>query len=169
METIEELERLSPILLPSKFVYDFFETKNIKYVFIIIAYILNNMLNKFLKEDVARKIMKDKTYSIIGRGLRPKDAKKCGIISSDKKSKEHYGMPSGHAQSFGFFLIFELLNSKNMNYKIILSILIMYLAYTRIKFKCHTYQQVIVGLTIGGIVAYVVNKVYNMAIKKSNN
>ena len=45
----------------------------------------------------------------------------------------------------------------------------MYLAYTRIKFKCHTYQQVIVGLTIGGIVAYVVNKVYNMAIKNSNN
>lgn len=169
MDTIEELERLSPILLPSKFVYDFFETKNIKYVFIIIAYILNSILNKFLKEDVARKLMKNKTYSIIGRGLRPKDAKKCGIISSDKKSKEHYGMPSGHAQSFGFFLIFELLNSKNMYYKIILSILIMYLAYTRIKFKCHTYQQVIVGLTIGGIVAYVVNKVYNMAIKKISN
>jgi membrane-associated phospholipid phosphatase len=63
-----------------------------------------------------------------------------------------YGMPSGHAQAIGFFLISQIIN-KNKYWPLIF-IYSLQLLHSRIIKQHHTYQQVIIGYLLGIITGY---------------
>jgi len=157
MEFIKEIERMFPFLI---MLYIFYKAIDYDEWKLLIAYILNNISNHVLKEYLFKPFMGNKSFPIFGRGTRPFGAKNCKIISDGSLSKS-YGMPSGHAQSISFFLSNELNNSKDIKYKIILTIVSFYMIYSRVKLGCHTIQQVVVGSIIGVISYYIYNLVGN--------
>ena len=109
----------------------------------IVGLILNNILNVILK------------YSI--KDPRPsKDSRiiEIAVANGKRFGPDEYGMPSGHAQAISFFLVHELLSNKNKYYKLILTIVSIYMIYSRVKVKCHTVQQVVIGSLIGAFFAY---------------
>ena len=116
----------------------------------LIAYIINSCSNIVLKDLVFKPIMGNKNYPIIGIGKRPEQSKNCDMFIDNKS----YGMPSGHAQAISFFLVHELLSNKNKYYKLILTIVSIYMIYSRVKVKCHTVQQVLIGSLIGAFFVY---------------
>ena len=149
MKFINEIERMFPLLI---MLYIFYKAIEYGDWNLLGAYILNNMSNHVLKEYLFKPIMGDKSFFLLGKGTRPLGAKNCKIFSDGTISKS-YGMPSGHAQSISFFLVNELTGDKDYVYKIILSIVSVFMIYSRVKLGCHTFQQVIVG-SIMGIIAF---------------
>jgi membrane-associated phospholipid phosphatase len=120
---------------------------------IFIILLIDNYINKILKNLF-------KNYSKID-GKRPKNAKNCGCfidIKNINKEATSYGMPSGHSENI--FLLATLLQNetKNIYIKILLYIMACYGGYLRIKFGCHTRNQVIVGSLIGIIIGIICNK-----------
>ena len=97
-------------------------------------YIFSYIFNLFLKE-LCRKCMKDKTFPLIGNGQRP------------NSKLNSYGMPSGHAQVVGFFLMSQIL-SGNKHLPAILA-LSMEIMCSRIIHGHHTLSQIIFGFLIG--------------------
>ena len=98
-------------------------------------YIFSYILNLILKE-ICRKCMEDKTFPLIGTGNRP-----C------RSNLNSYGMPSGHAQVVGFFLMSQiLLGNKNWPIILLLSLEIM---WSRISNGHHTFSQVAIGFLLG--------------------
>lgn len=97
-------------------------------------YIFSYILNLILKE-ICRKCMKNKTFPIIGNGNRP------------NSKLDTYGMPSGHAQVVGFFLMSQYLSgNKNWPIVFLLSIEIM---CSRLADGHHNLSQIIIGFLIG--------------------
>ena len=96
-----------------------------------------------LKEYVFKAIMDKDEFPILGKGERPEGAKDCSdFIDPDNRISSTYGMPSGHSQGVGFFLLYELLFKKyNILGNIILILLCFYLLYSRVNLGCHTTQQ----------------------------
>jgi membrane-associated phospholipid phosphatase len=98
-------------------------------------YVFSFILNLILKE-ICRKCMKDKTFPLIGNGNRPPGS-----------NLNSYGMPSGHAQVVGFFLMSQiLLGNKNWPVILLLSLEIM---WSRILNGHHTFSQVAIGFLLG--------------------
>ena len=127
---------------------------NIDKLLVPIIYMSNDYIGHILKEYVFKPIMGDKTYPIIGSGMRPKGAKNCGIFATGKLATS-YGMPSVHAQSVAFFLIYQLVAVQyNKVIQILLITICLYLIHSRVKLKCHTWQQILVGSIIGGLYSY---------------
>ena len=152
---IDEIERMYPVLI---FLYLLYKAVDFSEWRLFIAYIANNISNHILKTYLFKPIMGNKTFPIIGRGLRPAGAKNCKFYSDDSVSKS-YGMPSGHAQSISFFVMHELMNNDDINYKIILTLVSIYMIYSRVKLGCHTIQQVIIGSLFGVCFYFIYNRV----------
>ena len=151
---IHELERMSPIFI---FLYLLYQTKLNKKQLIVpfLYFLVITPINHFLKNFIFKPLMKDKTFSIIGYGHRPYGAKNTGLLSTGNISTS-YGMPSGHSQGVGFFLLYEILFKKyNIIGNIILILLCFYLLYSRVNLGCHTTQQTLVGFLIGALIAYI--------------
>jgi membrane-associated phospholipid phosphatase len=151
---IHELERMSPIFI---FLYLLYQTKLDQKQLIVpfLYFLVTNPINNFFKNFVFKPLMKEETFPIIGCGHRPIGAKNTGIISTGNVSTS-YGMPSGHSQGVGFFLLYELLFKKyNIIGNIILILICFYLLYSRINLGCHTTQQTLIGFTIGALFAYI--------------
>lgn len=126
--------------------------------------LLNECINDFLKNFVAKPLMKNNSVPILGIGKRPKGAKNTSIFLSEnieeqKKLSTSYGMPSGHSQNATFFstyLILHILNGGGLQDSIgkmisigLLILLALYVLASRVYLNCHTTQQVIVGGLIG--------------------
>jgi len=78
-------------------------------------------------------------------------------INNGKRMKyDVYGMPSGHAQTSFYSLIFIYLVFKNNYLTIFYFILSLLTLYQRVKYKNHTINQVIVGSIVGSIVGYLI-------------
>jgi len=76
-------------------------------------------------------------------------------INNGKRMKyDIYGMPSGHAQTSFYSLIFIYLVFKNNYLSLFYFILSLLTLYQRVKYKNHTLNQVIVGSIVGLIVGY---------------
>jgi len=153
MNVINELERMSPLLILIYICIGYLQ--GIESLEFLIGFGVNNLSNHFIKNYIFKPIIKNKKIPILGIGTRPKGAKSCGIIADGKKSTS-YGMPSGHAQTIGFFLADRLFGNYTMLYKIVISIVCIILITSRVRLNCHTPQQVILG-TLFGFVAF---KVY---------
>jgi membrane-associated phospholipid phosphatase len=73
-----------------------------------------------------------------------------------------YGMPSGHAQSVFYSLVFLYLVSKSMNLMILSLIVSVLTIYQRWIYNRHTLKQLFVGSLIGCVFAYFVYIGFNM-------
>tara|TARA_B100001758_G_scaffold207888_1_gene189234 strand:+ start:1485 stop:2006 length:522 start_codon:yes stop_codon:yes gene_type:complete len=125
-------------------------------IYLFIFMVISNLVNGVLKYKIAKPIMGDKNYPILGKGTRPKGAANCGIWKDPPGHvTKSYGMPSGHSQEAWGFATYMIL--KNMSYgyalfdirNVILSGLAIFIAYSRVYLNCHTVQQVIIGGMIG--------------------
>ena len=138
-----------------------------------IGIIASCILNGFLKDFIARPLYANfnrLSLPIIGRGPRPLGAKDCSdFIKCSDRIPISFGMPSGHSQIAWFTVVF-LISYITYKYKqdrrrhtriekikyyiSIIALLIIGIAvsYSRVVFKCHTYQQIIIGGLIGGSV-----------------
>jgi len=65
-----------------------------------------------------------------------------------------YGMPSGHAQSSAYSLIFIYYVFKNPNLALIFGLITLFICIQRIKLCFHSIIQIIVGLFIGSLIGY---------------
>lgn len=136
------------------------------YLFLSIVITLGEFVNKILKHNIFKPIMKNKNWPILGYGTRPKDSKNSSQFGDINKppSKGSYGMPSGHSQTtltFAVFLILTIIDyhsglSENIQKYIILFIIFFTLSvlWSRLYLKCHTIQQVLIGSIFGGILGY---------------
>ena len=98
-------------------------------------YIISVIMNLFLKQCVFKPVMGNKTYPIIGSGVRPNSKLKT------------FGMPSGHAQAVAFLVTHQYM--KGNKYWPITFLLSLEICYSRISDGHHTIQQIIVGYIIG--------------------
>ena len=122
--------------------------------------LVDKFITPFLKNYIFKNLMGTKNYPILGIGKRPKGAKDTGCFLTKKNEISNtYGMPSGHATSawvFSIYTINVILNSSmNQTTKILGVFLFIGLGigimYSRVKFRCHTIQQVILGGIFGSI------------------
>jgi len=142
----------------------YFLSGNIEFFMLLIALMVNDGINYFLKYYIAKPIMGSKKWPILGYGTRPKGAKYCSLYvmpNSNGEPKGSYGMPSGHAQNSVFFSTYLIINLMSGNFNnltkitgtVIFSIIAIGIMYSRVYFKCHTFEQVIMGGVIGGLLA----------------
>jgi membrane-associated phospholipid phosphatase len=128
------------------FLYDRFFWCYIYVIFVIINSFLNKLLKNIIKEP------------------RPKNWK--AFASFEKlENEESYGMPSGHAQSVMFSVIFYYLifgiDEVLLSMLFITGLTVFQRGYN----KNHTYTQLFIGLIIGGLFAWFV---YFIAKKYKN-
>ena len=147
-------------LLMFPFIYAiFFNNFNMFILFLYV--IIDEIINKIAK-SLFRLIMKNK-------GNRPPEASDCSplLIDNEEKKKLSYGMPSGHVQTFALIatLIFLRLYQQQDEFIIQKTIFLVGLTfismYMRVKVeKCHTFEQTLVGLILGIILALSLVKIY---------
>jgi membrane-associated phospholipid phosphatase len=153
--------RAYPIITSFSCVIGYFTSGNIDLLMLLVANTVNDLINNFLKYKICVPLMGDKRWGIFGYGTRPKGAKHCGIFvkpNSNGIPKGSYGMPSGHSQNAIFFTTYMILHLINSNYNTLtknvgiglFSFLGIMVMYSRVYFKCHTIQQVLIGGLIGG-------------------
>jgi len=107
----------------------------------------------------------NKALKILIKEPRPSNWKT--FIEFEKlKDEEQYGMPSGHAQSISFSIFFYYLLFGITPYiYVMLSILLLAL-FQRWYNRNHTILQLIIGLVVGGLFAYIVYYISNNYKKK---
>ena len=114
-------------------------------VYYFVGFFINIILNVILK--------------VIFKQPRPsEDIRLFNIaINNGKRMKyDVYGMPSGHAQTSFYSLIFIYLVFKNNYITLFYFILSLLTLYQRVKYKNHTISQVIVGSIVGSMVGYLI-------------
>lgn len=111
--------------------------------FYIIGFVPNFALNLILK--------------MIIKEPRPKDDKQFIEVFSRNGVRfgpDTYGMPSGHAQTCGFSLMYLALALNNPNITVFYAIITFISLMQRYTHNNHTVMQLIVGLLIGMVVGY---------------
>ena len=114
-------------------------------IYYFIGFFINILLNIILK--------------VIFKQPRPsEDIKLFNIaINNGKRMKyDVYGMPSGHAQTSFYSVIFIYLVFKNNYLSLFYLILSLLTLYQRVKYKNHTFSQVVVGSIVGLLVGYII-------------
>ena len=128
-----------PVILFITTFFAIFEQKSYLYAFVLFSF-LNIYFNKFLK--------------IIIRQSRPPDQIQFIDYFTALDGEEQFGMPSGHAQTIAFQVIYLYL-VKSSNFLLLFSLFIYSITmYQRWKFKKHTIEQLCVGSIIGAAIAY---------------
>ena len=171
---IENILRAWPPMIVTFMILLTLITTKVEYLLFLLVVIFSENFNSFIKQNVFKPLMKGKDIPILGTGTRPEGAINCAPFLSTKgdiKSKS-YGMPSGHSQTAVLFAVYFILDIlygnlgeyKTKNEKMIgvtgLSIITFAVLFSRLKFGCHTLQQIIVGTIIGALIAgvYFFNK-----------
>ena len=162
--TFEGFERGYPLIILFSLLLSYFMTHKIDFFIFAVLMGLSSVFNLFLKEFIFKPIMKNKEFSILGKGERPQGAKDCSdFIDPDNRLSSSYGMPSGHAQTSALFCTFMILMIINERYSdklkmvkcLVILLLTIAIMVSRIHFGCHTPQQVIVGGLIGTILGFI--------------
>jgi len=155
-ETSLPVFRTSPVIIIISTTVLYLTKPSLKTFEIVCAVTVSLMSVKVFKV-LAEAIMKDKSFFMLGSGLRPKGAKNCGLFKNNKFSTS-FGMPSGHvilAASFATSMGFYIMEHRNMTYNTKIGIIIALAVVTysiqlsRITLGCHTVAQVVVGLLLG--------------------
>ena len=155
-EYVDFLLRASPIFIYLYIILEYLLSYDKQNLFLFVGLFFGNILNKFFKDFIFKPLIGDDKLPIVGKGTRPKGAKDCGLFKNDKLNNE-YGMPSGHSQNIATFSTF-LFYKNESNYQprftknifnFILFGITFLIMYSRIIYKCHTVQQVILGGIIG--------------------
>jgi membrane-associated phospholipid phosphatase len=113
-----------------------------KYMWVyFIAIFANNYFNRYLK--------------LLFLEERPKNP----IVFSkyeQYKDAETYGMPSGHASSIGFSIIYLLLVKSHSIWLPVCIVIGILTMYQRVKYRRHTVEQVCMGAISGGICGWII-------------
>jgi len=109
-----------------------------KYIYgYLLFYIINTFINNFLKNSI-------------------KQARPNNNIINEKYTEIHkYGMPSYHAQSVVFSLVYLYLVNKSIFILLIEIFIVFMTLYQRWYYRYHTIEQLAVGSFIGGVTAYI--------------
>ena len=158
---VEGIARAWPVIIIIIPFLSFFLTNDIDLLLLsVMLTLVDKFITPFLKNYIFKNLMGTKNYPILGIGKRPKGARDTGCFLTKKDEISNtYGMPSGHATSASFFSMYAIniiLNSSmNQITKILGTFLFIGLGlgimYSRVKFRCHTIQQVILGGIFGSI------------------
>ena len=138
--------------------------RNVSYAYAFVGYIGNSIMNAALKQ-MFRNLIGD-------AGKRPMPYHSTNmydkVISSiwvNYHENQLYGFPSGHAQSIGYYLafVYHFFPWKSWNPFVNVAHLMfaIYLLYTRISFKRHTFIQVLFGFLFGVVAFYAFDWVWN--------
>lgn len=158
------IAKASPLLMFSTAILGYFLTYQKTFLFLLIGFSGNTLINYIVKQYVVKPIMGNRKYPVIGQGPRPKGAKACGLFESSKITDlKSYGMPSGHAQMAGFFTAYSMLKLSEdqvsmpfyVTVGIILGCSLLFIMYSRVEAKCHTLQQTIAGAILGLFLGHV--------------
>tara|TARA_B100001250_G_C19650352_1_gene722359 strand:+ start:464 stop:1015 length:552 start_codon:yes stop_codon:yes gene_type:complete len=157
----EGVARAWPVIIIIVPFLSYFLTNDIDLLLLsIMLTLVDKIITPFLKNYIFKNLMGTKNYPILGTGKRPKGAKDTGcFLTKNNEISNTYGMPSGHATSAWFFSIYTinkiLDSSMNQITKIVgISLFIslgLGIMHSRVKFRCHTIQQVILGGIFGSI------------------
>ena len=114
--------------------------KYVYFVFYVVLFILNRVLNQFLKK--------------LFKQPRPSNGKK--FLDSDVFSKKKFGMPSGHSQLVFYTIAYSyLVNRQLIPWTLLLLVIGLIVIYERYLFKNHTMMQLISGAGVGILTAYI--------------
>lgn len=80
-------------------------------------------------------------------------------VNKPKYNSMTSGMPSGHAESAAFSLMFIILTFNNIYISLIFSIFFLWTCIQRVLYRKHYIDQVIVGTLIGSIMGYITHKI----------
>lgn len=166
MNIIYGLARAFPAITYIILMTDYLITMDINKPILAALLFSSGILNHVIKHYLMKPIMGDNKYDILGKGTRPKNAKNCGLFIDGKLSKT-YGMPSGHSVNAAFFSTYymlEVLNGMHVYKTYLLAMLMistMFILYSRLKFRCHTIQQVILGGMLGMLLGNISYKFLN--------
>lgn len=109
-----------------------------KYIYgYLLFYIVNTFINNILKNSI--------------KEPRPNNT----IIKEQYTEIHKYGMPSYHAQSVVFSLVFLYLVNKSIFLLLIEIFIVIITLYQRWFYRHHTIEQLSVGSFIGGVNAYI--------------
>jgi len=87
-------------------------------------------------------------------------------INGRRLGFDRFGMPSGHAESVFFSLVFIYLALKNTKITFVYLLVCLNTLYQRVKYKNHTVAQVIIGSLVGTIIAFIFFKYAKHILKK---
>jgi membrane-associated phospholipid phosphatase len=129
-------------------------------IYYIGGFIFNNIINIILKVIIKQPRPKEDNIS---NEILTKNNKE------NAKNERHlfdlYGMPSGHAQNFGFSLIYIFNVFKDPFITAFYLLIGIISLWQRYEFKNHTIFQLLVGFIIGFIIGYIVYKECTNKIK----
>jgi membrane-associated phospholipid phosphatase len=120
-------------------------------IYYFIGFFINILLNITLK-TILKQPRPSEDIKIFNTALN----------NGKRMSFDVYGMPSGHAETSFYSVIFIYLVFKNNYLTIFYFIISLLTLYQRVKYKNHTFNQVIVGSIIGSFFAYFI---YYISIK----
>jgi membrane-associated phospholipid phosphatase len=161
---IDFLGYFGPVILFVLSLFILYPTKTYLFIYVV-GFILNILVNNILK-----KIIK-----------QPRPDGDLDIFNPSKKHNYNhnpiqvYGMPSGHAQMVLFSTTYVYLVLKNMYVTLFYLLLSINTLVQRIRYKNHTFMQIIVGSIVGVVVSYLVyqyatnNLVGNLNIRPDDN
>ena len=163
---LNSIFRSVPLTLPTCIFIYYYLYRNIQIFYLFCGTLIINFLcipiSKYLfikLDNYLSTIYNITEYPFIGRFKRPDNAINTGCFYiSDTNYTTTSGMPSGHCMLTAFtcmylyyYLIYDYKTPKNNQniLIIILTIIIIYMAYTRVLMNCHTIQQTILGSFMG--------------------
>jgi membrane-associated phospholipid phosphatase len=142
-----------PFLL---FIFSIFLLRNKTFLFIsyIIGFGLNIIVNFILKD-------------IIQQPRPSQDIKLINIAKNNGKriGSDKYGMPSGHAQLCFYSVTYIYLVLKNTKITTLYLFISLLTLFQRIKYKNHTFIQVMVGAIVGLLTGYIIY-IYTFNLKR---
>lgn len=147
-------------------VINFISVPLFKQIFRILLDLYSNYINKDSSNN---------ELPFIGLITRPSGAKNCGCFYIDENNySTSLGMPSGHSMLIGFiciYIYYFIKNSYKKNIKknhsnhiifiLVLILITCYMMYSRVILGCHTIEQTIIGVLIGGILGYYYYKYFS--------
>lgn len=111
--------------------------------FFVSGFILNNILNAFLKWSIKEPRPNDEQRAI-----------EIGIVNGARIGFDKFGMPSGHAQNCGYCLTFITLALNRPTVTALYAVISVASLAQRYLYRNHTALQLLVGLLVGISVGY---------------
>jgi membrane-associated phospholipid phosphatase len=119
--------------------------------FFVVGFIFNNILNIVLKLLIKEP-----------RPTTDQKAIEIGVVNGARISFDKFGMPSGHAQNCGYCLAFIIMTLNNPFITTLYLVVSVISLFQRYLYNNHTILQLIIGLIVGTLFAYLT---YNIANK----
>lgn len=125
----------------------------------VIGFVMNTLINPVIKLIVKQRRPdreKSTTYlsATIDKSKNPNDFKHPPSFVEQATDAHRYGMPSGHAQTAFFSLIYIWLAYRHTPLTLVFLLLTIITCIQRIVARKHYLDQVIIGAIIGGLLAF---------------